>query len=762
MSSGSSTADRGTLVVWVSHWAASVRVSTNDYQEVATRCPESASGKGLFDVQFELTPGVYSVAVQLGATADSEWVSIRAGKRTEIPVERWTTLQMASAIPLEAASSREAQAGAAATEAEKWSRRTTWSAASGPSRLFVFVKTPDAAKYPDFAQGLSLRDENGAMLTRLSEDAVHVDSAAGWLAFCADLAGGFYVLQRNGPEPFRYNQPLYLSDGWETQVFLDGSKAPSFRSLALHMARLGHGFHRDDETAAAAEAVLTALRRESGLARLVSSAHLKRLLHGEDTNPWLAVLAAYALTMAEDQSHRAYGAAQAAGDSALRLEILAFLRQTLGGHPDVRALLLDLESPAPEPFPFPPLLRIGLQRVRRHATRFTDTIPLDSLTERMQASQVTASPWSVWREPRTAEAEFVQFDDAPTMAPPSARRSRAPAAVVLGTSAPVFRAGPGAGPESRRDDLRQVMYDLPVIKAAKNMIGSTGPVVEKIAVNTRVAAEELLSAIAPETLSAATDIPLGRAERELAELKADVDGPRNRVASGEHAEREVMRYVLRWAARAGAAAEAVSSTLIEQAADSSLEDAITVLRNAAAQLSGATVARDSALTARARQTASKLTTIADALLGRATMVVLTDDTGAFVCANGAFTLLVSAPDDAEFARVCQDWSAWLSTLPTGRSTGLRSPADARQRLWSVRRTEVEDESTHTTTFVNILDDDDGVPLEVDAIGKLASIASAITLQASFFQYGSTEERAIVSLEKLEALVDQLTSLTGVD
>jgi hypothetical protein len=267
LSSDSKDSTPGTLIVTVPHWATTVRVFDNSYQPVGTQISPVDDGQGKFQVTTDLAPGVYRVEAALGASDDSEWVSIRAGKRTTIPVERWSTLQLASAAPLSSPTEAATTGpGVHAQKADQWSRTITWTSPQpGQARLFIFIQTPEPVKYPDFSQGLTLLDRHHNSLTTLGGTAVQTNPTEGWLAFTCDLREDFYILARNGPGPSVYNLPLYLSDHWETHVFMAGGKGPSFRSVTMNMAPLGHGFRYDDDTASAAEAVLAVLRRESGV-----------------------------------------------------------------------------------------------------------------------------------------------------------------------------------------------------------------------------------------------------------------------------------------------------------------------------------------------------------------------------------------------------------------------------------------------------------------------------------------------------------------
>jgi hypothetical protein len=764
MSFDSSGSTPGTLIVWVPHWATAVRLSDNQFQPVATFSAPVDMGNGQFQVTTDLKPGVYRIDVELGATADSEWVSIRPGKKNVIPAERWAGVHLASAAPLPA--SRETIAPAApASEAETWSRTITWpSPAPGSARLFIFVQTPDRKKYPDFARGLTLLDARGQALTPLAADSVK-DTGAAWLAFTTDLQNGFYILRRSGPGPMLYNQPLYLCDGWETQVFIVGGNGPSLRSLTMHMAPFGHGFRRDDDTAAASDAVMSGLRRESAMATVLASSHLKKLLHGEQKNPWLAVLAAYALAASEDENRRP-GAdrPQKFVDSALKDDVIQFLRVTIGSHPDVRALCLEPDVAAPEPFEYPPLLRIGLQRVQRHAIGFTNTIPVGSLTDRLLGEQIASSPWTVWRENATPARETAESD-----APPSAKAGayrRLVSSILpfgLGPSAPLFRAPISSETEkTQAEELRQVLCDLPIIKAAQAMIGQTAqPTESKIVIDIPEEARKLISEIEPHALSAAASIPLDRAQSELRRLKTTLDTLA--AGTGDRTERAILEYALRRGARAGRKRGADEKAVEADAPDpqgassATIEECVGALRDASEQLSRSTTAIDAdpAMAARVKSLAGRLRATAESLLGHADLIAITGVKGEFLYGNGAFTLLMTSAGKVEPAGARGKWCEWLSTLPPGRNRDQKSPVDSEGRTWVVRRTAVEDARTgEITAFVNILEDGRRSAWSDGVFSRVASQVSEVTLHASFVQYGSPK-RLSSSLKELERLVDGL-------
>jgi hypothetical protein len=282
------------------------------------------------------------------------------------------------------------------------------------------------------------------------------------------------------------------------------------------------------------------------------------------------------------------------------------------------------------------------------------------------------------------------------------------------------------------------------------------PVVDRIVINTAEAAGKLLSEIDPEQVSTLAGIPLGRAQDTLNQLKSKVG--RTAATKGTATERAILQYALRLGSAATwAQSDTAGTPAAPPSAGSSLEECVSALRNAAALLSAmAKPADDPEVANRGQALAARLSSVAEALLRRADLIVLTDVSGKFLYANGAFTLILAQPSGSKaLDGVCRRWAEWLHTLPLGRSTGVKSPADPTTRLWTVRRVAVEDESTQgRTAFVNILEHEPRAPLTDEVFEYLASVTPKITLNASFFQYGSSK-RVVSSLEALERIAADL-------
>ena len=629
----------------VPHWAATVRVFDNLSQAAIDVSAPVEVLSGLYCVTSTLSPGVYKVEVALGTASDNEWVSVRPEKTTTVPVSRWEALHLASAAPLQM---RGTGPDAHARAAAEWSRKITWPATqAGAARLFIFVQTPDSKQHPNFSQGLTLLDANGELLTALESDSVLKDAALGCMAFATDLPGGFYALRRTGPGPFRYHQPLYLCEQWETHVFIVGGKGPSFRYLTINMAPHGAGFHYDDETATASEAVLTALVGDRGMTAVLGSKELGRLLRKEHKNPWLAVLAAHAIIAGEEEGQRA-GIGQSNlpnHDPALKDEIINFLTTTIGHHPDVRAFTLNSDVRASQPFEFPPMLRLGLRRVQRHATQFADTVPIGSVTDRILSRQVTSSAWSVWSQPLESTSGLEAVTNAPVRE--KARGRRRIASAILRSNftpnAPIFLPPPASGDAPPGpSDLGRVLYDLPVIKAAQHMIATKErPVPDTIVVDPKMELSRLLDHVDARGVSAATGIPLGKAERTIEQLReiAQAGASIADSAAGPTAQ-AVVEFALRQSSRSQPTADSCleAATIVavpqpETANRTTIEEDAATLRSAAIQLASIEATTDDDGAARAAKLGERLHALVATLLGHAAFVAITGRDGQFLHAQ---------------------------------------------------------------------------------------------------------------------------------
>src|SRR4051812_36693951 len=384
---------KGLLRIGVPHWTAEVHVFDNLF------CPVAGVGKireeprtaDRYVTEVALSPGIYEVEVTLEGKTRSELFSVRPGKTTFVPSDTWKDLKLRSVAPL---ADTDTGRKAHIVNAERWSREATWKdAPGGKSRLFLFVRTIAPEPHGLFAAGLSLLDADGGPLTDFSHSA-RTNPRAGWMAFNADLPPGPYILRRGGGGGRVRPQLLYLFAGWGTPAFVAARHRASPRTPSMNMAPRGTGFRSKDEASFAADLILEGLAHGGSGRRTVNSEKMEVLLRDSSKNPWLGILAAYGLQRSLEERAGEEQDVPRGEVADLLADVLAALT-VIEDHPDVRALRLANDAVAP--FWYPPLLRAGLKRVQRHATRFAETIPLGSLTDCVLDHLLTNSPWTAWR-----------------------------------------------------------------------------------------------------------------------------------------------------------------------------------------------------------------------------------------------------------------------------------------------------------------------------------------------------------------------------
>ncbi len=746
----------GTLRVELPHWTAQVVVYDNLYQPVARggELKQTAASPLLHEAEFVLRPGIYKVETSLVGQAGHELVPVRSGCTTTIARDRWASLRLPSAAPFAGtANAREAHTEPAVA----WSRTTTWrTAGGGDSRLFLFLRTADPKPTGTFADGLCLLDAAGRLVTDFT-DGTERDGQAGWMAFNADLPSGHYLLRRARPGVRQRVQPIFLSAGWETQVFLEATQYPRLHSLALNMAPLGTGFRPDDEAAVAADVLLDGLGHARSDQVAVSD-KVAALLEG-DANPWLSIVAGYALLTAPDRAGRQGGPDAASRDDGHLLpHVLAVLEQ-LGDHPDARALLLADDRDAPAPIWCPPLLRVGLRRVQRHATKHVATIPLDSLTDCVLDSLVTNAPWTAWRDldrrpifPPELEAtspgqgkRLLKTRRTATrrLVAPSSDVSTTPADVAS-RRAPVSRLAQIVGFDDEFASLKTTLLqaagagaanlrEAPLYRLAQGLLRgeSLDDLPETIPLDVTGSLSRLLDNIDPQEVTASCGLTLARTERGFARLRERTSGAEARGVTNQSAEqttltqteRAIVQVALQKAARsAGAAtlppasdpassadaAETPPSPPEQATSAATVDECAAKVRVEADRL--ALVAEDGATeldqeaVRLAGSLADRLARVADDLLKRADFILVTDENGRRLSNNPAFEVLRSptgdaagdaAEDAAAGARpeTLAVWEAALAGLSPGRAT-LSAPVDNRiSQHWDLQRTVVADEST---------------------------------------------------------------------
>ncbi|MBC7921343.1 MAG: hypothetical protein H7Z75_09675 [Ferruginibacter sp.] len=801
--------ETGTLRVELPHWAAQVRIYDNRYQPVAgVGASRHRNPSGVYETATTLPPGIYEVETTLEGKTERELTAVRSRETTLIGQARWRKLTLVSAAPL--AGTADAQAEHT-TPAEEWSRQTTWKASpGGDSRLFLFVRTTEPARYRSFANGLSLLDAAGRLLTDFS-GGIEKDAKKGWMAFNADLPAGFYILRRGTRGARVRFQPVYLCAGWETQVFLAARDKPSLRTLTLNMARRNAGFDSGNETVLAAEVVLDSLRRSGSSLEIVTSEQMATLLNKKPENPWLGMLAAWVLLAAQEET-----SVERATDSGQKVPVL--LREVrkfltlesnhLGDHPDVRALSLREEEAAPQPFWYPPLLRVGLKRVHRHATRFAETIPVDSLTDCVLDSLLANSPWTAWRSldrpPQLEQNDPVSsrgrhlFTPHKAPLPPASAYPTQPADFLPGTSpkAPLFRLTPGPEAGASAQDFQSdapaapnpaALHDVPLLQLAQTLTqsGNLHSLPEEVILPAQSVTKQLLG-VEPKAISAASGLPLARTERGLERLRRSWEQTSELSVGGVSteavftpSERIILEYALQNSGKpdrdrpppVDRSPENDPATPFETAGYPSLtiEDCVTRLYAESNRLKAE--ARD---VYQVKQLQNRLQKVADNLLESADFIVITDPQGRIQYGNGAFILLLSPSGNesipaqeavnakAHADRIIQEnlwhWEGIFAPATVGHRTISRTTARLASPDWDLWRTAFKPESgAVATAYFNVLRRKDAPLLAPGILNEIEPLLPNLTLFTSFFAHAPAQSRGEYA-QQLESLAQQLEEI----
>lgn len=275
-----------------------------------------------------------------------------------------------------------------------WSKKDTGSqpmtvgnASADSPRLFIFVRAPSEESYSqkDLGEDLFLLDLDGRILTDFNEQVTERDLQKGWLAFSAPAERGYYILRYTGEVPREL--PIYVDQGWDTQVFLMYRNGLLFDLPSVLLAAKGQGFNPDDRMTQALDAALSGL--QSGR-DLLSKELQQYLLYGKFENPMLGLLGAHLLLNKADPNPDTVSI------------VLGNLGWLLEDSPDVQALriraALRFGTKVPtDPVSTPPMLRAGLQAVLKAGVENPAIIPEETLMDQVATYLYADSPWSSWK-----------------------------------------------------------------------------------------------------------------------------------------------------------------------------------------------------------------------------------------------------------------------------------------------------------------------------------------------------------------------------
>lgn len=365
-----------------------IHLIDGDFEQVA-----QSVGK----LETTVTPGVYKLKIKAGTSFQEIPLLVEEG--SDPVVVQIPPLQFQSAAPLwNTTTSREYHQDASI----ELSREVHDELGSGAS-LFVFVRDLDGRGRVNPARGLTLATIDGSMLIDYETVADHGgrrgEESNRWAGHTVALDPGSYRLAVDTGESGVVEQLIYLTDGWQTHVFLnrrafgDGrsGRRPDLVDAAIHMSELGMGFVPDSDGFRDGDLARKALA--DGRVNAVPSDALRRLLDYKFVNPMLGLYGTYLLTNQEEPLER------------LVHIVMGNLRNLLGvDHPDLAALevrlaQLGMGGRPPDRIEMPPMIRRGWDAIVRHSAEHLDLVPAESLAGRIADRVWGRGPWLLWHRP---------------------------------------------------------------------------------------------------------------------------------------------------------------------------------------------------------------------------------------------------------------------------------------------------------------------------------------------------------------------------
>lgn len=382
----------GTLSIVVPHWLTQIRIYDNAYQliQLINEFNQSSETLNIYEADIQLNAGIYELEATFANRAERKLVKIIAGGKSYFELSK----DMQDFIAQDATQ--------ASKPMPQTAPKSSGTIVPVDSCLCMQVRiTNDFVTNPSFYinlfdvlslgnSGKPFNELGPVSVINFSED-LDIFPEEREVHFYKELFAGYYILEWQSEDGVQCHQPIYLHKGYTTKVFLSLNK-PIFSSfyMALEERWTSRPSNNDEEMVA--QTILAALSQETRHSIILKD-KIKPLLLQEHQNPWLGVLAAYALvpdisvplTEEEEKETR-----------SLFSEIMTFLQQRLPDHPDVHALTLKKDIPDSQPFYFPPLLVKGLRRVSKHAELFDTTVPEKSLTDLLSRTALMNTPWTNW------------------------------------------------------------------------------------------------------------------------------------------------------------------------------------------------------------------------------------------------------------------------------------------------------------------------------------------------------------------------------
>lgn len=788
----------GILKIKVPHWLMTVRIYDNAYNLIQSvnDFTEINLQTGFYEKEIVLKPGIYEIEVTLANNTSRTLIKIKSDSKTEFETEKSIIRP-----PGQDSDNVERDTGSGVTNtAISWSSYKSISV--GDANLCIHIQVPEGKLTEDPQTYDTIFNVKRIANVRLPYSSfaaspvidfsldIKASVENGEIFFNKDLPAGYYIIEWVTSEKDKSYQPLYLHQGWSTRVFIS-THIPVCNSFYMSICAMGDEFCRDNEEEIVAKAILGTLNQEISHS-LIHKEQMKFLITHECRNPWLGILAAYALI--PDLSKKNRNTEGNLENETLLLEILAFLIQRLPDHPDVQALCLTREAPAINPFYFPPLLYKGLQRVYKHAELFESTILPDSLTDVILHSVLMDTAWVNWRTLSVnSMAEPIAGDDVANTGKeikitlPSLNIDLKG---VISPKAPVFNLTKESTSSNTVSDpvdtspLSCSFSTLKEVSLINTMQGITKNnyyhgMPDTFITHSIDSIFDLIKTGNADRIVHATNLPVSRVNAGIAsimekrkQLSNESSEQLNKIIFNTE-EQLIMRYALQETDKNSdfdlTNIPGISKDVIVDASeysvnpDDTIEECFSRIRTEANRILKGSAEKSAE---QSNNIGKAFLKIATEILKRADFIVTTNSDGQIIYGNGAFihlsgTAIGNEAGSSKTQNRKENLSVWehaLKNLPLGKSIFQISVNNNIFNTWEVKRSALKEKDQQSLDcFINVLRGENAKSLNSEQLQKIADVVSTLELFAPLSALYS-EQNDNEYIAELQIIIEEMERL----
>lgn len=329
------------------------------------------------ELSIDVPPGAYRVSARISANEVTETVVVRPGLTRELTME----VAFDAAAPVLGTSTGNRTHGTLAEEL------TASPTPAGTARLVLLLRGLGERAMAPLVEAPTLHDAGDRPVEvpapRAGDPTGSGNRVLGWSL--AVPPGGYRLAWSTGTEQ-DVEQSVWVSEGWQTVLFVpQGPRGPIPSATSMHLVAVGQQW--SPVSADSRELELSHARLRSRASRLTEREWRSNLA---SDSPGLTLLTLHELL-------RVVPAPADPSLRALMLETTRRLRDELGDHPDVLAVLVALEDDdSAVAVPWPPMLATSADLVLDADRRTPTVVPDGSFTEQATGQRLASAPWLLW------------------------------------------------------------------------------------------------------------------------------------------------------------------------------------------------------------------------------------------------------------------------------------------------------------------------------------------------------------------------------